>query len=197
MLYIRPFLLNRRDDWLHAVVFIPSIYFFSPLKRHKIIHRLCLVMIDKHETSWKSVYTGCWWRLLTFFQKNKKNSIDLEQTEVKPMNFMFYFPNWLWINKISLFIFDWISAKLFDICFTTSLNMHLSRCVSYIGSSEKKTWWHSIVLYGEIPSKYWILWIFILSGKWLCTERISNQHNTCACGDAFIHFCCLSLNKYQ
>lgn len=138
MLYIRPFLLNRRDDWLHAVVFIPSIYFFSPLKRHKIIHRLCLVMIDKHETSWKSVYTGCWWRLLTFFQKKKKNSIDLEQTEVKPMNFMFYFPNWLWINKISLFIFDWISAKLFDICFTTSLNMHLSRCVSYIGSSEKK-----------------------------------------------------------
>lgn len=170
--------------------------FFSPLKRHKIIHRLCLVMIDKHQTSWKSVYTGCWWRVLTFFQK-KKNSIDLEQTQVKPMNFMFYFPNWLWIKKISLFIFDWVSAKLFDICFTTSLNMHLSRCVSYIGASEKKPWWHSIVLYGEIPSKYWILWIFILSGKWLCTERISNQHNTCACGDAFIHFCCLSLNKYQ
>lgn len=100
-------------------------------------------------------------------------------------------------KKISLFIFDWVSAKLFDICFTTSLNMHLSRCVSYIGASEKKPWWHSIVLYGAIPLKYWILWIFILSGKWLCTERISNQHNTCACGDAFIHFCCLSLNKYQ
>lgn len=46
--------------------------FFSPLKRHNIIHRLCLVMIDKHHTSWKSVYTGCWWRLLTFFQKKKE-----------------------------------------------------------------------------------------------------------------------------
>lgn len=133
---------RRRDDWLHAVVFIPSIYFFyiHRLKRHKMIHKLCPLGIDKHLTSWKSVSTGCWMAILIIMElyAKKKFYIYIFRTNTCEIIYFQILSSKLFMNikKISIFIFDWFSGKLFVIRFTISFNVQTSRWGSLVSACE-------------------------------------------------------------